>query len=319
MKSPQRSEFTFIQDAASPTLQEQIVAHLGTTGQFPTLDPSVFAAPKIFQELSAGMDTLEPEKSLPMLSHTFMEIFYYISGNNIGFLIGSHRYVLQKGDIVIIPPGVWHCTLRTSRSTEPCTRYLIAPKASYIQKLGSPDLEKIASHMEQPYLLRTAGTPLAYLERLFALCCREDALKAPFWREILDGSIRILFANMLRASQTSNFSVIKAQKDGIFEKSLSYVDEHLTEKLTLAETAQSLFTSERTITREFQKNMGISFYRYVTIRRLELSRNLLEGSMPLEDISEAVGFSDYPTFYRAFKKHFGCSPRQMRQGDPENG
>jgi AraC-like DNA-binding protein len=59
--------------------------------------------------------------------------------------------------------------------------------------------------------------------------------------------------------------------------------------------------------------MGVSFYRCVTQRRLISAKSLIEQEIPLEDVGRRVGFSDYSTFYRAFKKEFGISPRQYRK------
>ena len=33
----------------------------------------------------------------------------------------------------------------------------------------------------------------------------------------------------------------------------------------------------------------------------------------LEQVGEQVGFSDYSSFYRAFKQEYGISPRQYRK------
>ena len=58
--------------------------------------------------------------------------------------------------------------------------------------------------------------------------------------------------------------------------------------------------------------MGISFYRCVTQRRLIAAKKLIEADISLESTAEQVGFSDYSTFYRAFKQEYGISPRQYR-------
>ena len=59
--------------------------------------------------------------------------------------------------------------------------------------------------------------------------------------------------------------------------------------------------------------MGVSVYRYITQRRLIAAKSLIGQKLPLEEISQQVGFSDYSTFYRAFKQEFGISPRQFSQ------
>ena len=62
----------------------------------------------------------------------------------------------------------------------------------------------------------------------------------------------------------------------------------------------------------FKQKMGVSVYRYITQRRLIAAKSLIEQGQPLEDVALKVGFSDYSSFYRAFKQEFGISPRRYR-------
>ena len=64
--------------------------------------------------------------------------------------------------------------------------------------------------------------------------------------------------------------------------------------------------------------MGLSLYHYITQRRLISAKNLISTGIPLEHVATQVGFSDYSTFYRAFKQEYGISPRQYRSLQ-ENG
>ncbi len=63
--------------------------------------------------------------------------------------------------------------------------------------------------------------------------------------------------------------------------------------------------------------MGISFYQYVTQRRLVAAKNLILQNIPMEIVAGKVGFSDYSSFYRAFKSEYGISPRQFREHQGE--
>ena len=59
--------------------------------------------------------------------------------------------------------------------------------------------------------------------------------------------------------------------------------------------------------------MGVSFYRCVTQRRLIAAKTHIWDGEPLDLVSQKVGFSDYSTFYRAFKREYGVSPREIIQ------
>lgn len=92
-----------------------------------------------------------------------------------------------------------------------------------------------------------------------------------------------------------------------------YVDTHLAEKITLEDIARKFLVSQSTISQTFRQKMGISFYRYVTQRRLIAAKTEILAGCQLESLYETVGFSDYSTFYRAFRREYGISPSQYRK------
>ena len=60
----------------------------------------------------------------------------------------------------------------------------------------------------------------------------------------------------------------------------------------------------------FHNEMGVSFYRCLTQLRLIHAKSLIAEGVPMSDVGQQVGFADYSTFYRAFKKEYGISPQQ---------
>ena len=70
------------------------------------------------------------------------------------------------------------------------------------------------------------------------------------------------------------------------------------------------FISKAQLWRSFKETTGYSPWNYITLKRLIKAKQLIEsGEAPTKIFSEC-GFSDYTTFYRAYKKHFGHSPNQ---------
>ena len=121
-----------------------------------------------------------------------------------------------------------------------------------------------------------------------------------------------LLVECIRAFNKPENQILRSEKPELLDDVVSYIETHLHEKISLAETAARFFVSESTIGQTFQKKMHVSFYHYVTQRRLIAAKSIISQESNLDILSEKVGFSDYSAFYRAFKKEFGISPREYR-------
>jgi AraC-like DNA-binding protein len=90
---------------------------------------------------------------------------------------------------------------------------------------------------------------------------------------------------------------------------LAYVNEHLFEEISIQSIADAFYRSPSQISRIFQQATGNSLWKYVTIKRLMSARELIQRGEPAAVAATACGFSEYSSFYRAYKGHFGHSPK----------
>ena len=98
----------------------------------------------------------------------------------------------------------------------------------------------------------------------------------------------------------------------LLEQISAYVDANLAEKITLQMIAKQFSVSVSTVTQLFQKQSEETFHNFVTKRRMAMADKLIREGMPLEQVGKAAGYQDHSTFYRAFRQHFGISPREYR-------
>ena len=89
---------------------------------------------------------------------------------------------------------------------------------------------------------------------------------------------------------------------------LHYIGRHTNEELTLDGLAERFFVSKYHLSHAFTREVGVSLHRYITLRRLLMARQLLSAGVPAGQVSSACGFSEYTSFYRAFKAEYGISP-----------
>lgn len=245
-------------------------------------------------------------------SHSYYEVMYVLSNSGAQYLAGTKRYSLQPGDVVIVPPGVGHKPLFPSELAEPYRRIVLWISAEFVKGIGYIVSDNVPPLTIQPLLLRTANTPYEYIGSLFHRGLKEAHEKKEGWQIALCGNTLQLLVECLRAYANPGNNQLKSEKPELLDEVVSYIESNLAEKITLADTASRFFVSESTIGQTFQKKMHVSFYHYVTQRRLIAAKTLMINERNMDLISTSVGFSDYSSFYRAFKKEFGISPREYR-------
>lgn len=107
-------------------------------------------------------------------------------------------------------------------------------------------------------------------------------------------------------------------QDGLIPRVLDYLDEHYADPITLEGLAERFFVSKYYLSHAFSQAAGIPLYKYLLQTRLNAARQLLIQGMPPTQVCQHCGFGDYTNFYRAFKKHFGCSPQSLAQDGSQN-
>lgn len=273
----------------------------------------------IYQELEMSsryvdthMDISLGDIPVNLHSHSFYEIIYVLSNSGTQYLAGTKRYLLQRGDIIIIPPGIGHKPLFPSELAEPYKRIALWVSNEFIESTSLLLPSYTPQFKEQIFLLRTAGTPYEYIGNYFQQGLKEAHDKKSCWQISLCGNTMLLLVACIRAFTDSKKQLLKSEKPELLDDVVSYIESHLDEKISLTDIAQRFYVSESTIGQTFQKKMHVSFYHYVTQRRLIAAKSMMLKENSLDELSEKVGFKDYSTFYRAFKKEFGISPKEYR-------
>lgn len=258
-------------------------------------------------------DITASNTQLQFHSHTFYEMLCCRNSCGAEYLVGSERYKLLKGDIIFVPPGISHRPLLPDHLEEPYVRDVLWFSEEFLEMINLTTPGLIQETFKHPYLFRTAGTQWSYICDLFRRGVREAEKGQLGWNTVVTANASNILVHLVRAGLDLHTKPMVAEKPELLDDLLAYIESHMAEKITLADTAHHFFISESTISQTFRKKMGISFYQCVTQKRLIAAKALIEQNFALEAVSEKVGFNDYSSFYRAFKQEYGISPRQYRK------
>ena len=291
--------------------QQKLHDHLRTIG----IDPA-----DIYQELEMSSPFVNTHRDISydaamvsLHSHSYAELIYCRETDGIEYLIGSDRYRLQTGDVLFVPPGISHRPLLPERLHAPYVRDVVWISADLLQQLHgafAPTAQPVPADLAP---LRTKGTQWEMLDQLFDNGIAEEQRKQPGWQAAVLGNTLLILSYLQRVYTERTAGRIPAEKPELTDRVTAYIELHYGETITICDLSRHFFVSESTISHQFRQKMGVSLYRYITQRRLIAAKTLILNGMPLDQVSRDVGFTDYSSFYRAFKQEFGISPRRYRE------
>lgn len=258
--------------------------------------------------------------AMSLHSHAFYEILCCRSSCGAEYLVGQYRYSLQKGDIILIRPGISHCAILPKSLTIPYERDIIWLSETFrniIRKLQG--LPPVSYENDLPtYLIRTAGTPWEFLCDMIHSGVLEEEKKQKYWQTNVIGNTIQVVSHLRRAYESQTALSLKAETPDLLDNIIAYIEDHFHEKLIMCEVAKQFYVSERSISSLFRKRLGTTFNQFLTQRRLIAAKSLILEGLPMDIAAERAGFANYSTFYRAFRKEFGIPPNIYRNQNTSN-
>ena len=105
----------------------------------------------------------------------------------------------------------------------------------------------------------------------------------------------------------------KVKEQDLYQNLIYYIEEHLEEELSLEKLAGAFFVSRYYVAHVFKEQAGISVHQYILKKRMQASREAILGGENISQVYERLGFRDYSSFYRAFRREYGMSPKEYRE------
>lgn len=248
-------------------------------------------------------------RTMEFHAHDFLELYYFLDGS-VTYYIEDQVYDLCPGDLLIIPAGKMHRPVIANEHAA-YERMVLWITPQYLQSIDSPagDLQKNLQKVgEHGYCVPFRGD-----ETVFATALLKKLLymqKNDTDPKFCAGAVELYLWTIFRS-----YGVIDTthrNETQVIPQVIRYITEHFSEPLTLEDIAAEFFVSKSYLNRHFKAYTNSTVYAYIMALRLTHARRMLREGIPAVEAGRECGFSDYSTFYKAFKTQTGLSPQQFK-------
>lgn len=262
-------------------------------------------------------DTLQSSLYYNVNSHThnYYEFYFFLEGN-VSMNIEGTLFPLKPGDVVIIPPNVPHHALLHDGQL-PYRRFVFWISIEYCNDLLqlSPDYvylmqhTRITKHYVFHYDIIAFNTLQSKVFRLI-----EELHSSRFGRDAkITLCVNDLILHLNRSIYEMEHPKPRHEEQDLYQNLLLFIEDHLDEDLTLDYLAEHFFVSKYHIAHVFKENLGLSIHQFIIKKRLRMCQEAILSHTSISDVYLMYGFKDYSSFFRAFKKEFGMSPKEYKE------
>ena len=253
--------------------------------------------------------------------HDFYEIYLFLAGD-VNYSVESREYQLSPGDVLLISPMELHQPTfgKENRNYE---RYVLWIEKAYLDQLALAGTDLAAcfdpgrpwhSNLVQPD--STTRQMLTYLFEQLQKEAESEEFGSDLYAQTFMVQILLLLNRFV--SRSPKQMELRDKSDSVVMNVLGYINDHFSEELSLDLLANRFFISKYHLSREFNRLVGTSVYRYIIQKRLAVAKLLMSQGMPSTTVYQQCGFGDYSNFYRAFKAEYQISPKEFIAGLKED-
>ena len=251
--------------------------------------------------------------------HADIEFNYCIRGSR-EVIIDKKKYVINEGEISVIPPGVSH-EFPPSDQTD---RLLLTGV------MGSSFLKKhfsafSSANFHQTIIDLNSGSECcAQLKRSLDNVAAYHASSTVQSSLLVMGELYKVCAYLLDlvAPSGDEGAVNDAELEALerIDAALELIYYDYKRNVSVDEAAVVSGYGKSNFCKIFKKTTGMTFHEALNRRRIELACGLLsETGLSVSEIAEEVGFDESKNFCRVFKATTGTTPRVYRRKSREEG
>jgi len=253
-------------------------------------------------------------KEVPFHYHDFRKILICLS-RNTGYLVEGKHYELHPSDIIFVDAGEIHRPIVNNKEYERIIIYI------------SPDFSANYTETNLTWCFEESKRINANIYR------GNKELSSILINKAMAMSTKVCYSsiapNLLQKCRLVEFLILlndfmqhdqekivrPTSSNTIIMQIIDYISAHLAEDISIHSISEHVHINKSYLMHKFKAETGYTIKEYITEKRLFKARYLLQQRLSMTDACYTSGFTNYTSFYRAYKKRYGFSPRNDMNKD----
>ncbi len=246
--------------------------------------------------------------------HDYYE-FYFPAAGKIEMEITGTRTPLSNRSVVIIPPGTIHRAI-TENSDKSYCRYVFWISKSYFNQLAKDSenfgyIVRLASE-QQRFIHHFRENEYPLIQAKVLRLIEEDKSEQYAGNDFVRICIYDLILTLDRLVYERDHPHTEKKQTDLVQQIMEYIEGNLDEDLSLEQLSDHFFVSKYHIAHIFKERTGFGIHQYIQKKRLERCANEIKTGRAVSRVFREYGFTDYSSFYRAFRKEYHLSPSEFQ-------
>ncbi|WP_195277039.1 AraC family transcriptional regulator [Anaerotruncus rubiinfantis] len=248
--------------------------------------------------------------------HEYMELCYIRSGVGT-YYVEDKVFGVKKGDIIIINSSERHKV--NFEESNPLYETVIHfyPDLIWAKENSLYEFNRLKDclYFGSQFVNKQEPYPDAQkdISECIARIEQECIGEHPFYEVVVKAQLLMLLTILARSGRIMQEKLEHPPSEQMKEI-LEYIQNNLKNDLSLAVIAKQFYMNATYFSSTFKDKMGIGYYNYVVQQRIEDAKKLLERTdYSIIRIAYECGFNSNGSFYNAFKRVAGMSPREYRK------
>ena len=203
--------------------------------------------------------------------------------------------ILKENQIIIIPPLIYH-TIASNK------------KGNYKRLTSLFDIDAIPLEIKEKFTEKVSQFNVfssQNIDNLKMICNANSSVFAPLSHSIMIQA----FYDAILSEQIETYR----ETDEFLKQIINYIDYNLCKNITLDDLANYTSRSKSSVCHLFEEKMNISPKQYIIQKKLALANKLISDGTPPSVASIKVGYDNYSTFWRIYRKHFSSAPSKTKK------